>query len=252
MDTPALIRMEHIACSYYVRKNRLVMGKVEALSDVNLELHQGEILGIVGHNGAGKSTLLQMMAGILSPSGGTLWRAPDVSASLLSLRLGFAPELTGRENAVLGAMYLGRTHKQAVERVPSIIEFAELDKWADMPLRTYSTGMASRLGFAVAMEMMPDILLIDETLGVGDSYFQKKSRDALTEKIKGGQQTAVLVSHSREAMLSLCDRAIWLHQGRTKLEGKPGDILHAYEEWVASRRTGKQKGCGAVMKGPKV
>ena len=129
----------------------------------------------------------------------------DLSTSLLSLQLGFANELTGVENAVLGAMYLGHTKQEALARLPKILEFAEIGEWANESLFTYSTGMKARLGFAVALEMNPDIMLIDETMGVGDAYFQKKSTTELIKKMQSGQ-TTVLVSHSEDTIRSLCNR----------------------------------------------
>lgn len=171
-DLP-LISLQNVGCSFYVRKSRLSLNKVEALKDVTLDIFEGETLGLIGHNGAGKSTLLQILARILTPTSGKLVIREGISISLLTLQLGFSPELTGRENAILGAMYLGYSRKEAQARLEKILDFAEIGAWADEPTRTYSTGMQARLGFAVALEMAPDIMLIDEILGVGDAYFQK-------------------------------------------------------------------------------
>lgn len=229
-DVP-LISLQHVGCSFYVRKSRLSLNKVEALKDVTLDIFEGETLGLIGHNGAGKSTLLQILARILTPTSGKLVIREGISISLLTLQLGFSPELTGRENAILGAMYLGYSRKEAQARLEKILDFAEIGAWADEPTRTYSTGMQARLGFAVALEMAPDIMLIDEILGVGDAYFQKKSSQALIQKMQTGQ-TTVLVSHSEAALRQLCSRAVWLHGGCTHMLGAPDEVLSAYTNWV--------------------
>lgn len=228
-----LIRFENVGCTFYVRKSRLSLNRVEALKDINLELHAGETLGLIGHNGAGKSTLLQILARILTPTSGHVRMRDDISLSLLRLQVGFSQELTGKENALLGAMYLGYSRREAEARLEKILEFAEIGEWADEPIRTYSTGMQARLGFAVALEMEPDIMLIDETLGVGDAYFQKKSSTALIQKMYSGQ-TTVLVSHSEGVLRQLCSRIVWLHEGCTRMIGTPDVVLQAYAEWVAS------------------
>ena len=236
----SLLRLENVACSFYVRHNRLAMRRVDALADISLSLGRGEILGLVGHNGAGKSTLLQVLAGLLAPSRGKLTKAPGITVSLLNLGLGLSPELTGRENIVLGALYQGISKKQAQARLDKIIDFAELGPWADAPLKTYSTGMRLRLGFAIAMEITPDILLVDEVLGAGDAYFQKKSSSTLTEKMRAGQ-TCVLVSHSPGAF-AYCTRLIWLHKGLIRMEGEPATVEAAYAAWTAERKPGTVEG----------
>lgn len=236
MNDTLLMKLEDVGCTFYVRKSRLQVKAVEALHNVNIELHKGETIGIIGHNGAGKSTLLQIMSRILLPSSGALHVHKGVSIALLNLSLGFSAELTGKENAVLGAMYLGYTKKEAENRLADILDFAEIGEWADEPIRTYSTGMRMRLAFAVAMEMSPDIMLIDEVLGVGDAYFQKKSSQALINKMQSGQST-VLVSHGDATMRQLCSRVIWLHEGCVYREGAPAAVLDEYAQWVAQLST---------------
>ena len=238
--TTSLISLENVACSFYVRRNRLAISRVDALADVSLSLGRGEILGIIGHNGAGKSTLLQVLAGILAPSRGKLTKAPGVTVSLLNLGLGLAPELTGRENVVLSALYRGVSKKQAQARLEEVLEFAELGPWADAPLKTYSTGMRTRLGFAINMEITPDILLVDEVLGAGDAYFQKKSSSALVEKMRAWQ-TTVLVSHGPGALAN-CTSLIWLHKGRIRMVGDPPPVVAAYAAWTAERKPGTVEG----------
>lgn len=231
-DLP-LISLQNVDCSFFVRKSRLALKQVDVLRDFSLDIHAGETLGIIGHNGAGKSTLLQILGRILEPSAGKAHFQEGLTISLLTLQLGFSQELTGRENAVLGAMYLGFSRREAEARLERILDFAEIGEWAEEPTRTYSTGMAARLGFAVAMEMEPDVMLIDETLGVGDAYFQQKSGKALREKMQSGQ-TTVLVAHSDAVLRELCTRVAWVHEGRVFMEGVPDTVLQAYSDWVAS------------------
>ncbi len=233
MSDSMLMELKNVECAFYVRKSRIAVRSVQVLHDVNFTLERGETLGVVGHNGAGKSTLLQVLAGILAPTGGELRKQHGLTVSLLTLQLGFSNELTGRENAVMSAMYLGHGRKEAERRLPGILDFAEIGTWVDEPLRTYSTGMRSRLGFAVAMEMQPDVMLIDETLGVGDAYFQRKSSEALLNKMRSGQ-TTVLVSHNDATIRALCNRVIWLHEGRVYREGSPAEVMDAYNDWIGS------------------
>lgn len=228
-----LISLQNVDCSFYVRKSRLMLKQVDVLRSFSLDIYAGETLGIVGHNGAGKSTLLQILGRILAPTAGNIRFRDNLSISLLTLQLGFSSELTGRENAVLGAMYLGFSRREAEARLERILAFAEIGAWADEPTRTYSTGMAARLGFAVAMEMEADIMLIDETLGVGDAYFQHKSEAALREKMQAGL-TTVLVTHNAAVLRELCTRVVWVHEGRAFMVGGAVEVLQAYGDWVAS------------------
>lgn len=228
-----ILELKQVACTFFVRKSRLRLRRVDALKNINLQIFQGETLGIVGQNGGGKSTMLQLMSRILSPTSGHIERSKNLSIALLTLQQGFSPELTGRENAMLGAMYLGFTKKQAQAKLENILEFAELGAWIDEPLRTYSTGMAARLGFSVAMEMQPQLMLIDEVMGVGDAYFQNKSAQALYQKMQSGQST-VLVSHDAQTMQSLCSRVIWIHNGLIQEMGDPEAVIQSYLDWVQS------------------
>lgn len=234
MSSTPLVTMASMGCAYYVRRGRLGVREHQALADITLTVNKGETLGIIGANGAGKSTLLQVMARILTPSSGSIEFAGTPRISLLKLMLGFSPLLSGRDNAILNALLLGYTRAETNARLGRIFDFAELGDAINDPLRTYSTGMQARLGFAVAMEMSPDILLIDEVFAVGDEYFQKKSSNALMEKMRSGQ-TTVLVSHSAPTMKNLCTRVAWIDKGRTVLVGEPGPVLDAYHEWVKQR-----------------
>ena len=204
-----------------------------ALRDVSFDLYHGESLGIIGRNGAGKSTLLRLLAGITQPDKGVVERNA-VSASLLTLQVGFLPHLSGRENAVLGGMFLGLRRQDIGKKMPGILEFAELDEFIDQPLRTYSSGMKARLGFSVAFAANPDILLVDEVLGVGDADFRRRSTAVMREKIRS-EKTVVVVSHNPRLIRELCDRVVWIERGVSKAEGPSEEILEQYDDYVKSR-----------------
>lgn len=204
-----------------------------ALEDVSFDLYDGEVVGVIGRNGAGKSTLLKLLAGIIRPDRGTVWHKPGVRASLLALQLGFLPDLTGEENAVLSCVLLGMTRKAAKARLASIAEFAEIGDAMTEPLTTYSSGMRARLGFGVALAASPDVLLIDEVLGVGDAPFRRKSSAMLRERIAGGQ-SAIVVSHSTNTLKELCSKLVVIDHGRSVLYGPMDDVLPQYEAMVAN------------------
>jgi len=204
-----------------------------ALKDVSFDLYHGETLGILGRNGVGKSTLLRLLAGIIEPERGTLQR-DESRISLLSLQAGFVPYLTGRENAILGGIFLGKRRAEIEARVPAIFEFAELQEFANQPLGTYSAGMRGRLGFAVAFEADPEILLVDEVLGVGDAEFRLKSTQVMKERIKS-DRTVVLVSHQVDLLRELCDRLVLIHDGATEMEGDVESVLSRYFGAVRAR-----------------
>ena len=230
INTNHIIKFENVYCSYKIKKNFASFKTYTANRDITFDILEGETLGVVGKNGAGKSTLLKLMAGILVPTSGKITKKPNLSISLLSIQAGFFPNLSGKDNAILGAMYLGYTKKEAISRLPKIIEFSELDEWIDEPLRTYSSGMKARLGFAVAMEIVPDVLLVDEVLGVGDEYFRTKSTNEM-KKTMQSKQTVVFVSHQVELIEELCHRTIWLNNGQIKKIGKTKNVLQAYHKW---------------------
>ncbi|MBM3616932.1 MAG: ABC transporter ATP-binding protein [Alphaproteobacteria bacterium] len=198
------------------------------LQDISFDLMPGESLGVLGRNGIGKSTLLKTMAGVIAPDAGEVKLKKGCSASLLALGTGFMPELTGRENVFLGGMLIGMKAGEIRKRFDEIVAFAELEEAIDMPYYTYSSGMKSRLGFALSIQRNPDILLLDEVLGVGDVAFRKKSADALKERILG-EQTVVLVSHNGQTIRELCNRAIWIEQGVIRMAGDPDQVVTEYE-----------------------
>lgn len=228
MSSP-IISLENVGYSYLCRNGLLRFRRYEALTSINFSIHRGETLGVVGRNGVGKSTLLRLIAGIIKPDKGQIKRVPNLSVSLLTLQLGFSPELTGRDNAILGGMLFGHPRRQLVDRLEGIKEFSELKDWFDKPLKSYSSGMRARLGFAVAMEMSPDVLLVDEVLGVGDEAFRKKSTVAMKEKMKSGQ-TVIFVSHQAPTIRELCTSLVWIENGTTEMVGPTEHVLSCYQK----------------------
>ena len=223
--TDTIIRMENVGVAFNAQL-RVGSPRFWALEDVSLTLARGERLGVIGRNGAGKSTLLRTLAGIIAPDRGRITRSP-VSCQLLSLALGFMPHLSGRDNAVLSGLMLGMRRREIVRRLPAILEFSELGDFFEQPISSYSTGMSMRLGFSVAMQVEPDVLLIDEVLAVGDVEFQQKSGAALRERIHGGT-TVVFVSHGDAAIRQVCNRALWIEHGRSVMQGDVDEVLAAY------------------------
>jgi lipopolysaccharide transport system ATP-binding protein len=221
----ALITLENVGVAFNAQL-RVGSPKFWALEDVSFALNRGQRLGVVGRNGAGKSTLLRTLAGIITPDRGRITRA-RVSCQLLSLSVGFMQHLSGRDNAILSGLMLGLRRRDILQRLPKILEFSELGAFFDQPISSYSTGMLMRLGFSVALQVEPDILLIDEVLAVGDADFQAKSGAALRERIHGGT-TVVFVSHGDEQVRQVCDRVVWIEHGRSVMEGAVDDVLRAY------------------------
>lgn len=197
-----------------------------ALSGVDFSLRRGEALGIIGHNGSGKSTLLQIVAGVLEPSSGSV-QANGRIAALLELGSGFNPELTGRENVRVNAAILGLTASQVAERMDDIIAFADIGDYIDEPVKTYSSGMALRLAFAVQVHTDPDILIVDEALAVGDAAFQAKAM-ARIEQILANGTTLLFVGHDLAVLKAFCHRAMLLERGRVVMEGLPEDVITEY------------------------
>ena len=198
-----------------------------ALRDVSFEVKEGESLAIIGGNGAGKTTLLSLIAGLTCPDRGSLSVNGRIAA-LLQLGSGFHPDLTGAENVVINASLLGFSQKQTRELFDSIVEFSGVGDFINEPLRTYSSGMIVRLAFSVAINVDPDILIIDEVLAVGDQAFQEKCRERI-RALREARKTFVCVSHAMPMLLQLCDHAIWLDRGSLILSGKIQDVIAAYE-----------------------
>lgn len=197
-----------------------------ALKDVSFAVERGEMLGIIGPNGSGKSTVLKLISRILEPTSGRITVDGKVSA-LIELGAGFHPDLTGRENVYLNGSILGLSQAEVDARFKEIVSFAELERFIDMPLKIYSSGMYMRLGFAIAINVEPDILLIDEVLAVGDESFQRKCLAKIEEFKKQGK-TMVFVSHALETVRKLCDQAIWLEEGEIRSIGNPDKVIYNY------------------------
>jgi ABC-2 type transport system ATP-binding protein len=200
--------------------------KVDALTDISFTIESGEVLAIVGRNGAGKSTLLKLLAKTLPPSTGVV-RIKGNIAPMIELGAGFNPELTGAENIVLFGVLLGNSTREMKAKVTEIAEWAGLQDHIHLPIRTYSTGMVARLGFAVATFKQSDLLIIDEVLAVGDADFQTKSKARMLELIRGGEAT-VLVSHDLNTVAELATKVLWLDHGKQMALGSPSEVLDAY------------------------
>jgi ABC-type polysaccharide/polyol phosphate transport system ATPase subunit len=201
-----------------------------ALKDVGLEVQRGEVFGIVGANGAGKSTLLKVVARVLRPTTGRV-RVRGRVAPLLELGAGFDMELTGRENVFLNGAILGYSRRDIAQRFDRIVDFAGVREFVDAPLRTYSTGMVVRLGFAVATDVRPEVLIVDEVLAVGDADFQRKSA-ARIEEFRTAGTTILMVSHNMAAVTEMCSRAAWLEHGLIRATGSARDVVADYQRQV--------------------
>lgn len=222
----SIIQLESVGVFY---KDRPFFSREKhwALKDVSFSLCQGETLGVLGDNGAGKSTLLKILGGIIKPDRGSCYRNPGVTISLLALQLGFIQDLTGRENAILSSILLGLSRKEAEERLDRIVDFSELGNFIDRPVATYSAGMKARLGFGVAIEADPEVLLIDEVMGVGDQVFRQKSKAALVEKINS-DKSVVIVSHDLHTISEFCDKAVVIDSGNSIFHGDVSRALSIY------------------------
>lgn len=221
-----LICLKDVSLSYRVREGIFKWSKYSPLQDISFDLRRGETVGIIGRNGVGKSSLLRLIAGILEPDHGHIINY-GARISLLSLGAGFVPHLSGRQNAILSGMLLGLHRSEIAQKMEAIIDFSDLGQFIDRPLRTYSAGMRARLGFSVAIQVDPDVLLIDEVLGVGDEEFRKKSSTEMKRLIKS-DKTVVLVSHNLPTVKELCDKVVWLEHGVIKAEGPTETLLKLY------------------------
>ncbi len=230
-----IMSLRDITLCYKSRSGFFKRFEHNALSGVTFDLFKGETLGVLGRNGCGKSSLLKIMAGLINPSGGDVICRRDTTRSLLSLGVGFLPDLSGRDNAVLSSMLQGKNKREAVNTLEGILDYSELGKFFDQPVKSYSAGMKARLGFAIALLTNVDILMIDEVLGVGDVHFRKKAEKSLKEKIHS-QQTVVLVSHGADQVKKFCDRAIWLKDGVVNCEGDKNIVVNKYHKHMGSLR----------------
>lgn len=214
-----------------LHRKKIEMEEFEAVSHVSFKVKKGEILGIIGKNGCGKSTMLNALAGIFAPDCGSIDLKGN-TISLLSIGVGFQREMTGRDNIFLSGMLLGFSEEFIREKSDEIIEFAELGEFIDKPVRTYSSGMYSKLAFAITATLETDIMLIDEVLSVGDQRFKKKSYAKMKELIDSEERTVVIVSHNISTLIELCDKVMWMHDGKVIKIGDPEEVLNEYQEFM--------------------
>ncbi len=246
MEKETVLSLEHVSVRYVItnsisltgcRRQKKAAGIIRAVNDVSFTVSKGEVVGIIGENGSGKSTLLQAAAGIFEADEGVIETYGN-RVSLLSLGTGFHNDLSARENIILCGMLMGYTKAQILERIDEIIAFAELEEFIDFPVRTYSTGMRSRLTFSISMILDTDIILIDEVLSVGDENYKRKSYQRLKELIRNKDHTVLLVSHNLDKLPSLCDRVIWMEKGSIKTIGEPKATVKAYQAAIQNESAG--------------
>ena len=237
-----MINVEAVSVRYLMAYDRIksikeylvqfLKGKIKydefwALKDVSFHVRKGEVLGIIGHNGAGKSTMLKVISGILKPTGGTVQIGGTV-VPMLELGSGFDFDLTGRENIFLNGAILGYSEQYLKEKYDEIVEFSELGKFIDIPIRNYSSGMLMRLAFSIATVVNPEVLIVDEILAVGDAAFQEKSKARMKELMSGGT-TVLFVSHSLDQIWEMCNKVVWLEHGCVKMIGETQAVCDAYQ-----------------------
>jgi lipopolysaccharide transport system ATP-binding protein len=229
---------EYLVRGLFMRQSQEMM-LVRALEDVSLTIEPGERVGIIGHNGAGKSTMLKLLAGIYEPTGGRRVVEGSIS-SLFDLMLGFEAEATGWENIRYRGYLQGETPRTLGPKIDAIAEFSELGEFLNMPVRYYSAGMLVRLAFSIATAIEPEVLLIDEVLGVGDLAFQTKARQRMREMMDQAE-LIVCVSHDTDALANLCERGLWLDHGRVRADGPIDDVIDAYVEATSGKRREPRK-----------
>ena len=249
-ESPLAVRVQDLSITYrttFERKPTLkqtlvrfgrgqrAVKEVKAIKNVSFEVKNGTAMGIIGSNGAGKSTLMRAMAGILPPSEGSIevWGR---ASTLLALGVGFNQSLSGRENIILGGLASGLTRKEVEERADEVAEWTELGDFIDMPMRTYSSGMAARVGFSVAVHMKPDILMIDEALSTGDAAFREKANAKMAE-LRDSARAMFLVSHGLGSIKEMCSEAMWIDKGKLMMVGEPEDVVSAYMKFVKVKRS---------------
>ncbi len=248
--SPYAVRVEDLSITYrttFERKPTLKQAivrlgrgqrsvrEVQALTNVSFDIRVGTSMGIIGSNGAGKSTLMRAMAGILPPTSGNVevW---GKASTLLALGVGFNRALSGRENIVLGGLASGLSRREVEARADDIAEWTELGDFIDMPMQTYSSGMAARVGFSVAVHMKPDILMIDEALSTGDAHFREKASAKMAE-LRDSARAMFLISHGLSSIAEMCNDCIWLDKGRLMMRGEPEAVIDAYMAHVKVKKS---------------
>ena len=227
MTTDKILSLKEYVIAFL--KGNLHYQEFWALKDISFEVKKGEVLGVIGKNGAGKSTLLKIIAGVLKPTEGYVKSYGNI-VPMLELGSGFDFELSGKENIFLNGAILGYSEKFLNDKYNKILEFSELEKFINMPIRNYSSGMLMRLAFSIATVVEPEILIVDEILSVGDEGFQRKSKERMLE-LMGGGTTVLFVSHSIDQIQEMCNRVIWLDNGTIKMIGEPGVVCNAYRKY---------------------
>ena len=209
-------------------KGKIKYNEFEALKNVSFDVKRGEVVGLIGHNGAGKSTMLKVISGILKPTEGSVTVRGNI-APMLELGSGFDMDMTGRENIFLNGAILGYSEEFLKSKYDEIVEFSEIGQFIDVPLRNYSSGMIARLAFSIATVVVPEVLIVDEVLSVGDAAFQEKSYRRMMELMHGGT-TVLFVSHSLPQIRNMCSRVVWLDHGQMKMFGEAQTVCDAYEK----------------------
>ncbi len=233
MTSQVMLELDQVSLNFRTRRGNFDHGVHHVLDKVSFKLYENETLGIIGRNGVGKTTMLRIMAGILAPTSGRVKTRPGKCASLLTIGLGFRPDLSGRDNALLAAMLQGNNRSDAQSFLEDIKAFSELGDSFEEPVKTYSAGMKSRLGFSTALLTHVDILLVDEILSVGDAQFRQKAQTAMKDRISG-EQTVVFVSHADKQVRELCDRVLWIEEGSIQAQGDPQEVIAQYRQYIKS------------------
>ncbi len=238
-EKKVLLRLNNVGVSYRKSLKLFSSERQQVLSGLDFELYAGETLGVLGRNGAGKSTLMALLADIISPDEGSIDRYTN-RVQLLSLRTGFMRDLSGRQNVIMAGLLLGMRRPDIEERMDSIVRFSELGEKIDEPIRTYSNGMMARLGFAISIQSDPDVLLIDEVLGVGDAGFKPKAKRVITQRMKDSE-TVVIVSHSENTLRDYCHRVAWIDGGHLRMVGEAEQVIEAYRETLEAEAARKRQ-----------
>lgn len=227
-----LLSVQSAGIDYSINRSLFKREKHTVLKNISFDVHAGDSLGVIGRNGAGKSSLLKLLAGVVAPDRGKVINY-QAKVVLMALQVGFDNEISGRDNILLGGLLQGFDRVEIKSKLDAIISFSELGHFIDRPLKSYSAGMRARLGFSIGHILQAEVLLVDETLGVGDVEFRKKSSQAMKERIKS-DQTVVLVSHDAATIKSLCNRAIWIENSVCQMIGDVNDVVDAYESYALS------------------
>ncbi len=230
-----LLEVKEAGVRFTVGKSVFRKNTFWPIRGISFDVNKGESIGVIGRNGAGKSTLLRLLSGVYLPDEGEVVQADSLTVAMLALQTGFDVRLTGRENIILQGILMGKSEGYMAELFGTIHDFSELGEAIDYPVNTYSAGMRARLGFSTSYFLEPDILLIDEAMGVGDARFREKSSNAMKEKITS-DQTVVFVSHNGGTVQSICDRAVWIENGSLMMVGTAEEVVNAYEEYIVGHK----------------